>query len=112
MSPHPATAAAARPPVLGTGGGARARLAGALPAGSLHRRLVSGAAWSVLGSGLAQGLALPAAALAARALGPAGYGSLAVALATSTLLSEVAGAGVAVAATRHVAELRGSSPAR
>ena len=88
------------------------RLAAILPAGSLRRRVASGAAWSVLGSGLSQGMALVAATLAARALGSGDYGSLVVVLGTCTVLAEVAGAGLAVAATRHVAELRDSAPGR
>lgn len=85
-----------------------ARLAALLPAGSLRRRVAAGATWSVLGSGLSQGMALVAATLAARALGAGDYGSLVVVLGTSTVLAEVAGGGLAVAATRHVAELRDS----
>ena len=88
------------------------RLGALLPAGSLRRRVAAGAAWSVLGSGLSQGMALVAAALAARVLGAGDYGSLVVALGTCTVLAEVAGAGMAVAATRHVAELRDSAPER
>jgi O-antigen/teichoic acid export membrane protein len=89
-----------------------ALVASLLPAGSLRRRVASGAAWSVLGSGVSQGMALVAAALAARALGAGDYGSLIVAVGTCTLLAEVAGAGLAVAATRHVAETRNSDPER
>ena len=89
-----------------------ARFASFLPAGSLRRRVASGAAWSVLGSGVSQGMALVAAALAARALGAGEYGSLVVAVGTCSLLAEVAGAGLAVAATRHVAEARAADPDR
>jgi O-antigen/teichoic acid export membrane protein len=103
---------AARPPSPASGAPLAARLAAVLPPGSLWRRLATGAGWSILGSGLAQGLALGAATLAARALGAADYGSLVVALATCTLLAEVAGAGIGVAATRHVAEQRLPAPDR
>jgi O-antigen/teichoic acid export membrane protein len=105
-------AVAARPASPAPGAPLGARLAAALPHGSLRRRLATGAGWSILGSGLAQGLALVAATLAARALGAADYGSLVVALATSTLLAEVGGAGIGVAATRHVAEQRLAAPDR
>jgi O-antigen/teichoic acid export membrane protein len=103
---------ATRPAPPAPGAPLLGRLAAALPAGSLRRRLAAGAGWSILGSGLAQGLALVAATLAARALGAADYGSLVVALATCTLLAEVGGAGIGVAATRHVAELRLHAPDR
>jgi len=89
-----------------------ARLEALLPAGSLRRRVALGATWSVLGSGLSQGLALVAASLAARALGAGDYGSLVVVVGTCAVLAEVAGAGLAVAATRHVAELRDAAPDR
>jgi O-antigen/teichoic acid export membrane protein len=105
-------AVAARPAPPAPGAPVAARLGAALPAGSLRRRLATGAGWSILGSGAAQGLALVAATLAARALGAADFGSLVVALATCTLLAEVAGAGIGVAATRHVAEQRLASPER
>ena len=88
------------------------RLEASFPPGSLRRRIAAGASWSVLGSGLSQGMALVAAALAARTLGAGEYGSLVVVVGTSTVLAEVAGAGLAVAATRHVAELREAAPER
>ena len=54
---------AASPPA---GSALAALVASFLPAGSLRRRVASGAAWSVLGSGVSQGMALVAAALSAR----------------------------------------------
>ncbi|HET9596500.1 MAG TPA: oligosaccharide flippase family protein, partial [Anaeromyxobacteraceae bacterium] len=92
--------------------GLRARLARALPAGSLRRRLAGGALWSTVGAAAAQGLGLVAQALAARALGASGYGGLAVVLATVALLSELVTAGVGLTATRFVAEHRERDPAR
>lgn len=104
MNAIPGAGAGAASPAPGLAVGAR--LAALLPAGSLRRRVASGATWSVVGSGLSQGLSLGAATLAARALGAGDYGSLVVVLGTCTVLAEVAGGGLAVAATRHVAELR------
>ncbi len=92
-------------PGLAMGG----RLAAMLPAGSLRRRVAGGATWSVLGAGLSQGMALVAAAVSARELGAGDYGSLVIVVGTCTVLAEVAGGGLAVAATRHVAELRDSA---
>ncbi len=110
MNVLPAPGAGAASPAAGLA--LAARLGALLPAGSLRRRVAEGASWSVLGSGLSQGMALVAASLAARALGAGDYGSLVVVVGTCTLLAEVAGAGLAVAATRHVAELRDAAPDR
>lgn len=104
----PATAGEARP----LAARAAAAVSGALPPGSLRRRIASGAFWSVAGSGLSQGLALLSTIVVARLLGAAAYGELGIVLATVNLFATVATAGLGLTATKHVAEHRAADPER
>lgn len=77
---------------------------------SLRGRVVGGAFWSVVSSGLSQFLGLIVNVLCARVLGKEIYGELGIILTTITLFMTVAGAGLGVTATKHVAEYRVSEP--
>jgi O-antigen/teichoic acid export membrane protein len=76
------------------------------PGESLRRRLVTGAFWSLVGAGVSRGLTLGASVLAGRLLGATGFGELGMIQSTQGLFGVLAGAGLGLAATKHVAEYR------
>lgn len=73
---------------------------------SLTIRFVSGAYWSLLGAVVSRGVTLIATFLAARILGPAGFGEIGMIQNTQGLFGVLAGAGLGLAATKFVAEYR------
>lgn len=79
---------------------------------SLQRRIVSGAAWSIVGAGLASSLMMIANISSARLLGAAHFGELAIVLATTNLLTTLFAAGFGMTASRYVAEYRNTDPKR
>ncbi len=96
-----------------TGGeGIRSRVKRLVPAGSLRRRFASGAAWSTLTLGLAQGARFVGAIVLSRVLGQEVFGQFAILQMTLATLGGFAGLGLSVTATRHVAGCRSSDPER
>jgi O-antigen/teichoic acid export membrane protein len=78
----------------------------------LGGRLTRGVAWSLAGALGIQTTTLLAAILTARILGQTGFGELALVRSTVLTLGALAGSGLGLAATKHVAELRDLDPAR
>ncbi|HEX8597679.1 MAG TPA: oligosaccharide flippase family protein [Chloroflexia bacterium] len=91
---------------------ARNKRAAMLPIGSVRARLASGTFWAVIGAVLSQVLALVAAVIVARLLGRTGFGELGILISTVGTFGIVAGLGLGTTATKYVAELRTSDPAR
>jgi O-antigen/teichoic acid export membrane protein len=78
----------------------------------LVERIIRGCAWSLAGAVLSRGLGLIALIVVARFLGKETFGELCIIQNTITTLSAVVAIGLAITATKHVAECRGSDPAR
>ena len=83
-----------------------------LEGSSLAYRLAHGAFWSLAGTALARSLALAASMVTARFLGKAGYGEFGILSSTVLTFQAFASLGLAMTATRFVAGLRASDPAR
>lgn len=81
-------------------------------AGSLRTRLISGSAWSFVGSALSQGMTFLALVSCARILGKQGFGELAMVRNTVVTFGTFIGVGLGLTATKYVAEFRDSSPQR
>jgi O-antigen/teichoic acid export membrane protein len=79
---------------------------------SVRTRLIRGAFWSILGAALARGLSLAAAVFAGRMLGTVHFGELGMIQSTQGLFGVFAGAGLGLAATKHVAEFRATDAGR
>jgi O-antigen/teichoic acid export membrane protein len=88
------------------------RLAEKLPANSLRRRFAKGAFWSVAATIVAQGLGLAASVIAARILGKTVFGELGMIQSTVGMFGVLAGLGLGLTATKHVAEFRSTDPSR
>jgi O-antigen/teichoic acid export membrane protein len=82
----------------------------ALP--SLRARFARGAFWSLLGMGIAQGLALVAAIITARLLGKVAFGEFGMVTGTVGAFGILAGLGLGLTATKYVAEHRSTDPVR
>lgn len=80
-----------------------------LPEDSLRRRVTAGTFWSVLGSLFSQIAVLLSSVLCARILGEVVFGQLSIVRSSALMLSVVAGTGLGVAATKHVAAMRSVS---
>ncbi len=78
----------------------------------LLRRLFVGAAWSVMGSGLARFLALASMVVIARSLGVENFGQLVILQSTLAVFGVFAGLGLGVVATKFAAELKVRDPIR
>ena len=83
-----------------------------LPVGSLRRSLASGAFWSLVGAVSSRGLMLLTTIVLARLLGKSGYGLWGLVVTTVSMFAGLAGAGLSMTATKHVAELKTTDPAR
>ena len=96
--------------------GPRAALAEAwarhFPSGSLRHGLASGAFWSLVGATGARGSSLVAGIVIARMLGKETFGLWGIVLTTAGEFAGFASLGLALTATRYVAELRVTDPAR
>ena len=79
---------------------------------SIRARLLAGAFWSILGSGIGQAMSMAATMLCARFLGPHDYGQLGVIQSTVNLFGLVAALGLGITATRHIAEYHRLDPVR
>jgi O-antigen/teichoic acid export membrane protein len=75
-------------------------------------RLVKGAFWSLGGSLVSRGLALLSGILVARLLGKHDFGQLGMIQSTVGMFGILAGFGMGLTATKHVAELRWQNPTR
>jgi len=88
------------------------RLQEAFPPQSLRARLATGAFWTLVGTGISQGLALVTSVVTARLLGKVGFGELGMILSTVGMFGVFAGLGLGLTATKHVAEFRTNAPVR
>jgi O-antigen/teichoic acid export membrane protein len=100
LASHPALPAFLRGPVR--------RLEGS----SLGYRLAHGAFWSLVATALSRALALAASVLTARILGKAGFGEYGVLSSTILTFQAFSSLGLAMTATKYVAELRHVDRAR
>jgi len=78
----------------------------------LRARFLSAASWSLAGAVASRGLTLVGSILAARLLGTAAFGALGIVQCTAGMFVAVAGLGLGLTATKHVAECRDSHPDR
>jgi O-antigen/teichoic acid export membrane protein len=79
---------------------------------SPRRRLASGTLWALLGGFASQSLAIATSVAVARLLGQVRFGEFGMIQGTITAFGIVAGGGLGMTATKHVAECRVSDPAR
>ncbi len=79
-------------------------------ASPLGSRLAHGAFWSLASAVIARAFALVTSVLVARMLGRAGFGELGMIQATVGVFGDLAGAGLGLTVTKHVAELRARDP--
>jgi len=75
-------------------------------------RYLTAAFWSIMGLGVARGATLVASMFTARLLGAESFGGLAIVQSTVGIAATLAGVGLGVTASRHVAEFRVGDPAR
>lgn len=90
----------------------RARILAALPKDSLRARFAKGVFWSLAGAVISQGLGLAASVITARLLGKVSFGELGMIRSTVGMFGVLAGFGLGVTATKHVAEFRTKDPDR
>ncbi len=83
-----------------------------LQASPLGYRLARGAFWTLLGTLLARGFALAGTIVVARILGKEVFGALGMVQSTVGMFGTVAGFGLGVMATKHIAEFRKTNPQR
>ncbi len=88
------------------------RLAARLRSSPLGYRLAQGAFWSLTGTAISRGMSLASSIIVARILGRQVFGELGIVQSTVGMLGILAGFGLGVMATKHVAELRARDPAR
>jgi O-antigen/teichoic acid export membrane protein len=81
-------------------------------ASDLRRRLAMGTAWSLVGAVGSRALTLVAGLIAARLLGQDAFGRLGMLQTTLGMVASFAGFGLGLTATRSVAQLRSTDPAR
>lgn len=79
---------------------------------SIGSRLARGALWSLTGTAFLRVFTLAASVITGRVLGKATYGELGVLTSTLVTFQAFAGLGLAMTATKYVAELRWKDPAR
>src|SRR5260370_15432297 len=82
------------------------------PRDSLATHFAIGAFWALVGAVVSRGLTLASSVLAGRLLGTTGFGEVGMIQSTQSLFGIVAGAGLGLAATKVVAELRSVDPPR
>ena len=78
----------------------------------LAGRLVRGSLWSVVGIGISRTLTMAAAILVARMMGKEKFGEFGIVRTTVDMFGTLAGLGLALTASKHVAEYRQSDPKR
>jgi len=82
------------------------------PGGTLRRRFVVGAFWSVAGAMISRGFLLAASVVCAWFLGKEGFGALGMIQSTVGMFGILAGLGLGITATKYVSELRRLDPMR
>ena len=80
-------------------------------ASQLASRLIHGTFWSLVGTVLSRSLGLLSGILVARIIGKIGMGELGIVQSTVGMFSTLAGLGMGLTATKHVAEHRAGNPA-
>lgn len=88
------------------------RFVSRLRASPLGMRLARGAFWSLAGAVISRGLGLLSSILVARLLGKTGFGELGIIQSTVGMFGAIAGFGLGLTATKHVAEFRQKDPAK
>ena len=83
-----------------------------LQASPLRRRFVSGTIWSALGTTVSRGCLVLSMIFVARGLGREAFGALGIIQSTVAMLQVLAGLGMGLTATRYIAEMRRTDPAR
>ena len=83
-----------------------------LEASPIGVRLARGVFWSLAGTLISRGLTLASTVVVARILGKTVYGELGMIQSTVGMFGVLAGFGLGLTATKHVAEFRHSDPAR
>lgn len=83
-----------------------------IEASPLGYRLAKGAFWSMVGQFASRGLSLVALVVTARILGKFQFGQLGMVQSTVGMFASLAGFGMGLTATKHVAELRKTDPLR
>ena len=81
-------------------------------ASPLSVRLAHGVFWSLVGAALARGLGVVSSIIVARMLGITAFGEFTMIQSTVGLFGTFAGLGLGITATKYVAELRETDPAR
>jgi O-antigen/teichoic acid export membrane protein len=82
------------------------------PSCSLRVRYLTAAIWSIAGLGIGRGATFVASMFTARLLGAEAFGGFAIVQSTVSIAATLAGAGLGVTASRHVAEFRVRDPQR
>jgi O-antigen/teichoic acid export membrane protein len=82
-----------------------------IEASPLARRLIRGTFWSLLGTVISRSLGLVGSICVARMIGKVGMGRLGIVQSTVGMFSTLAGLGLGLAGTKHVAEHRAGNPA-
>jgi O-antigen/teichoic acid export membrane protein len=81
-----------------------------IEASSLATRLIHGTFWSLIGTVLSRSLGLASSIFVARMIGKVGMGELGIIQSTVGMFSSLAGLGLGLAATKHIAEYRVRDP--
>lgn len=79
---------------------------------SLKRRYAVGFIWSLAGSVIARGLTVAAGYFVARFLAQAQFGEYGIIVSTAAMFQVLAGVGMGMTATKHVAQYRADDPVR
>ncbi len=82
------------------------------PHGSLRGYMISGGFWSIAGSIVSRGMAILAGIFIARIAGREGFGKWGMILTAAAMFAMLVTRGIATTATKHIAELKVSDPAR
>jgi len=83
-----------------------------IEASELGYRLARGVFWSLAGTAIARGITFLGFVLVARMLGTEAYGELGVVRGTVGMFGVLAGFGLALTASKHIAQYRGTEPTR
>lgn len=81
-----------------------------LASSPLGSRLARGTFWSLIGSVVSRGLGIISSILVARMLGKVGFGELGIIQSSIAMFGILAGLGMGITATKHIAEFRVANP--
>lgn len=84
------------------------RILGLINSSDLHRRVATGAFWSVVGSSVAKMLVLVAGIICANILGKSAYGELGLIRSTINMFVIFGTAGMGITATKYISQFRSS----